>query len=54
MVKSLSKRLPKRRSPKKSRTTLVIKSEPVHSILGQQNRFFKHEVEDAEMALFFR
>ncbi len=39
---------------KKSKTTLVIKQSEPHSILADPNRFFKDEVEDAEMALFFR
>ncbi len=53
MVRKERVRQPKK-TFKKSKTTLHISQVEVPSILAEPNRFFKHEVEDAEMALFFR
>lgn len=55
LLTSLEKRLPSKRIHKKTKqVTLVIKQGQPHSILGEANKFFKDEVEEAEMALFFR
>lgn len=49
-----SKTAQPRRIFKKSETTLHIKRAESPSILSEPNRFFKHEMEEAEHALFFR
>ena len=53
LLKKLSKKIPKRKTFKKSKTTLHIKNPEVPSVLGDPNRFFKDEMEEAKNALFF-
>jgi len=48
-----NKKMKSKRITKKSKATLHISNREVPSILGDQNRFFKDEVEEAERALFF-
>ena len=48
------KKVQSKRTFKKSKTTLHLKQREVPSILGDTNRFFKDEMEEAKDALFFR
>ncbi len=47
------KKVPSRRTFKKSKTTLHLNNPDVPSILGEPNRFFKDEMEEAKRSLFF-
>ena len=53
LVKRLNEKIKMKRVVKKSKTTLYLSKKEYPSILNDPNRFFKDEVEDAEMALFF-
>lgn len=48
------KKIKSKRTFKKSKTTLHLKQTEPTSVLGDPNRFFKDEMEEAKNALFFR
>jgi len=50
----LSKKISKKKGSKKSKTTLHLKQREPTSVLGDPNRFFKDEMEEAKNALFFK
>ena len=54
LAKKLSKPIVSRRILKKKRPTLTIKQIEVPSILSDPNRFFKDEMEEAEMSMFLK
>lgn len=54
LAKKLSKQVVSKRTFKKSKVSLHIESREAPSILGEPNRFFKEEMEEAKHALFFR
>lgn len=54
LEKLSKKKVQSKRTFKKSKTTLHLKQPEVSSILGDTNRFFKDEMEEAKNALFFK
>jgi hypothetical protein len=48
------KKVQAKRITKKSKTTLTLKQREVPNVLGDPNRFFKDEMEEAKNALFLR
>jgi len=51
--KFLKQKIISRQVLKPDKVTIVVKKQEPHSILGEENKFFKHELEKEARGMFF-